>query len=285
MMWEGEYYEWAKTAPAGFLTEEEAKRNWKTWLADLQVERDQCGPRMNTRLKIWKGTRLMTFEEQSKAKSLLLQEKQGNNATQEQLEDKLKSHVYGNSGAGDMGAFGDAMGSSFQGMLSAEGGSAMSTDGLLGPDIELWMQEFNSKKRKGKSFEDLENLEEDDEEEEMENEAGSNPSSIQSPAKKANAKGSPSQPGKAVPVDAWFDEGKATAAERSFDSGAATLRGSLHSTHADMMVVLAEFRQHPEGAQARRSTQIANHSGSSWGLIKGALSEPWPQTGLCPAVP
>lgn len=50
MMWEGEYYEFAKTAKAGFLSEAEMKENWQRWLRDESVPRDNNGPRNYLRL-------------------------------------------------------------------------------------------------------------------------------------------------------------------------------------------------------------------------------------------
>jgi hypothetical protein len=52
MMWEGEYYEWAKGASAGFLSQSEAENNWKTWIADDKVAKDTNGPRDYKRVEI-----------------------------------------------------------------------------------------------------------------------------------------------------------------------------------------------------------------------------------------
>ena len=63
MMWEGEWMEKSKKARFGYLTNEEAKDKWRTWLNDDTVARDHYGPRGYLRLAIFDRTKLSDFTE------------------------------------------------------------------------------------------------------------------------------------------------------------------------------------------------------------------------------
>ena len=45
MMWEAEWYEFAKTAKAGYLSKVEAEAGWQAWMDDAEHPKDENGPR------------------------------------------------------------------------------------------------------------------------------------------------------------------------------------------------------------------------------------------------
>ena len=66
MMWEGEYYEWAASAEAGFLSKVEREAKWKSFLDNESHARDQNGPRGYLRLLIHKGDYANDYEDVGK---------------------------------------------------------------------------------------------------------------------------------------------------------------------------------------------------------------------------
>ena len=86
MMWQGEYFEWAKTAAAGFLSDTEMKANWARWDADPSHPSDHDGPRGYKQLAVPNfDKRIEDFNLVKKAKELEFQAKLGKDVTEERL--------------------------------------------------------------------------------------------------------------------------------------------------------------------------------------------------------
>ena len=67
MMWEGEYFEFAQTAKAGFLTKPEREASWAAWLKDVKVPKDEAGPRGYRRVWVRTKDLVSTYEDGSQS--------------------------------------------------------------------------------------------------------------------------------------------------------------------------------------------------------------------------
>ena len=89
MMWQGAYFEWAKTAAAGYLTQPEMEANWKMWDENPEHPRDWDGPRGFMQLAIPGHTKeLMAWNRLEHAKSIQQEQKLNKNITEDKLRQK-----------------------------------------------------------------------------------------------------------------------------------------------------------------------------------------------------
>ena len=237
MMWEGEFYEWAATAKAGFLSKTEMQARWEAWKAKIpSYPHDKHGPRGYLRLYVPTKTKIVKFEEATKEKSFTQQEKLGAKATEEQIREKL-AMVFDSSAAGskDPVAMAELMEKALRAFASggsggaigepeAEFGSSSSFDGgLLGPDVLDLMRAEALKAKKRKKGSDSDDVEGSEDE----------------AAKKDRKEGPPVEsPSK---ID-WLDETKIRKAERSYLQGVETFETTCNETKANMEATLAETR-------------------------------------------
>ena len=91
LMWEGEYYEFAKTAKAGYLTRAEAEHNWKAWLADDTVLKDMGGPRGYQRCWVKTSDQVVGYEDFSHERGIHSGQKLNKGITTEQMRAKMDS--------------------------------------------------------------------------------------------------------------------------------------------------------------------------------------------------
>eukprot|EP00971_Amphidinium_carterae_P195286 3875095-Amphidinium_carterae.1 len=86
MMWEGEYYEFARSIKMGSLSRAESEQNWKSYLEDPSIPKDWKGPGGYQR--VWTKVRdtLSKFSETSEDKSLRIEEKLGNALKEQTLD-------------------------------------------------------------------------------------------------------------------------------------------------------------------------------------------------------
>ena len=170
MMWEGEYYEWAKTAKAGFLSDTEAKANWDKWLNDKSVAKDMGGPRGYRRCRVRVRDICEEFEEAALEEGVRSSGKLAKNISEEHLQRQIELTMSRSQGQ-DPGQW-ESIAQRARAVAGA--GDEHDEDGLLGGALtEPTMGELRMRsatKRKGKSAEqDLESesesaAEEDDEE-------------------------------------------------------------------------------------------------------------------------
>eukprot|EP00439_Symbiodinium_sp_Y106_P021790 s7745_g2.t1 len=90
MMWQGEWFEEAKKAKHGYLSQTEADEMWQKWLSTPTHPRDNHGPR--NRLRLWVKVRdvLSYFDEVGRHKELSKEEKLGKNPSQATVEARMK---------------------------------------------------------------------------------------------------------------------------------------------------------------------------------------------------
>ena len=143
MMWEGEYKEFAKTAKAGFLSEAEADANWKAWLNDKTVARDNKGPRNYLRLFVKVRDKVIDFEEMARQKSLDKEEKLGKNVSEAVLDNRMK-FVYGQRGT-EQHELGDFASMKRKAANAFASGGVLAEEGLLAPDIEDLIEDVEAK--------------------------------------------------------------------------------------------------------------------------------------------
>ena len=226
MMWEGEYYEFAKTAKAGYLSKAEAEANWAKWSADADWPSDSAGPRGYKRL--WVATRdvLTNFDEVSKDRVLRKEEKLGKNVSEETMETRMKM-LTGATGteAHEITDF-ERLRASTRSIFAAcndVGGSAFDGDGVLAPQLETLIEQTQVKKRKfaDDNSDKMDSDDDDDDEVDGKEEPGS---------------GTPKR-------QAWFDsETQTNKAERNFIRQCQQTADALKGVSAEMLSVIAEVR-------------------------------------------
>ena len=151
MMWEGEWLEEAKKAKHGFLSDQEARALWLKWDSDPEHPRDSLGPRNYPRLWVKVRDKLTYYDDLSRSKELEKEEKLGKKPSQATIDARLKM-LGGDAGLEDhemtdFGALQSKAGASFAGKAgTAE--SALSGDGLFGPDVEQVLAAVKSKMKK-----------------------------------------------------------------------------------------------------------------------------------------
>ena len=91
MMWEGEYYEFAKTPKAGFLTRTEAENNWKTWVNDDKLLKDMGGPRGFPRCWVKTSDQVASYEDFAHERGIHSGQKLNKAITAEQMQAKMQS--------------------------------------------------------------------------------------------------------------------------------------------------------------------------------------------------
>ena len=143
MMWEGEYKEFGKTAKAGFLSEAGADANWKGWLNDKTVARDNKGPRNYLRLFVKVRDKVIDFEEMAKQKSLDKEEKLGKNVNEAVPDNRMK-FVYGQHGT-EQHELGDFASMKRKAANAFASGGVLAEEGLLAPDIEDLIEDVEAK--------------------------------------------------------------------------------------------------------------------------------------------
>ena len=95
MMWEGEYYDWARGSKAGFLTRQEAEKNWREWEQDPSVASDTDGPRGYKRLWIRTRDVIMKYQDLNKRLGIRGEDKMGKNTTAATLDSKMSVALSG----------------------------------------------------------------------------------------------------------------------------------------------------------------------------------------------
>eukprot|EP00971_Amphidinium_carterae_P195285 3875094-Amphidinium_carterae.1 len=90
MMWEGEYYEFARSIKMGSLSRSEAEQNWISFLEDPSIPKDWKGPRGYQRVWIKVRDTLSKFSETSEDKSLRREEKLGKAPKEQTLDVRRK---------------------------------------------------------------------------------------------------------------------------------------------------------------------------------------------------
>jgi len=124
LMWEREYFAFAKKPKGGELTKSEMEANWAAWLADPSIARDFEGPRGSVRLLVKTGDFVNSLDELTKQKELEVELSKKKNASQADFE-KAKAKV----GQNDEQIFGMA-GSDFRDLMkSAEDNMVVSKPG------------------------------------------------------------------------------------------------------------------------------------------------------------
>lgn len=213
MMWEGEYFEYAKTAKAGFLSEAEMKANWQAWLADPEHPRDNDGPRGFLRLAVRTKDKIVDYSDMSKERTLSREEKMAKNSTHEQLKAKL-TQVYAETGAKehDFAEWSDLKRKAhltFAANSGAKAAAAFDAEGLMAPDLSDLVAEV-ARKRRRKGDQD----ESDDDEKEAEDEE--------------EAAGDSREEGDKVGKQTWFDaETRTNKAERTFVKQTELLKATM----------------------------------------------------------
>ena len=89
-MWEGEFYEFAKTAKMGFRTRAESEKMWQEFLDDASLPKDFAGPRGYRR--VWIKTRdvLHRYADTSQDKLLRKEERLGKNPKQAVVDSRMQ---------------------------------------------------------------------------------------------------------------------------------------------------------------------------------------------------
>jgi len=113
LMWEREYFAFAKKPKGGELTKTEMEANWASWLADPTIARDFEGPRGSVRLLVRTGDFVNSLEELTKQKELEVELSKKKNASQADFE-KARAKI----GQNDEQIFGIA-GSDFRDVMKA----------------------------------------------------------------------------------------------------------------------------------------------------------------------
>ncbi|CAK9041292.1 unnamed protein product [Durusdinium trenchii] len=241
MMWEEEYYQWAKTAKAGFLSRQEAESNWNTWLNDKDWPRDTAGPRGYIRLYVRTADKIIGFEEVSKEKEFTKEEKLGKNASKEVIESRL-GFVMGDQGlhAHEVCDFEDMRHKAQTAFASSHDqrsdNSAVANpflDGILAPDVDDLLQAVEKKKRKSGAKAEEKNESSDasgEEEEENDDENKKDP--------------------KDDPKRSWFDQETQTIkAERAFKLQMEKVRAEMVKVSESMSDTLTKFRSQKSESQ------------------------------------
>ena len=151
MMWEAEWIEESKKAKHGYLSREEAESRWQGWLKDPKHPRDQLGPRNYLRLWVKTRDKISYFDEVSKDKELVKEERLGKAPSKAAIDNRLKL-MAGDKGLeshelSDFGALTEKAVASIAASHGA-GESAMSGDGILGPDVEALLEGVNAKMKR-----------------------------------------------------------------------------------------------------------------------------------------
>ena len=240
MMWEGEYFEFAKTAKAGFLSSEEATANWQKWKNDPEVARDNAGPRGYLRLYVKTGDKVIKFQEVGEQKELTQEEKLGKKASAATLENRMK--FIGGSHGLEEHKLGDIQALKQKGLQSFGSSQSLQGEGLMGPSLDALQTQVQAKmKRKAQ---------------ENENDESSSTSTDEGNEENGKEKDSESTPEK--PKGGWFDAAaKTRKAERTFSQKVATLKGDLAKLDARMSEVVSDFQSKPdEAAQFAEEIQL-----------------------------
>ena len=95
MMWEAEYFEWAGTAKAGFLSESEKKANWAAMQKDPKVKRDNFGPRGFLRCGVKVKDVVHNFSEAVAESAVQSQARLSKNISEEQLQRQVAAAMQG----------------------------------------------------------------------------------------------------------------------------------------------------------------------------------------------
>ena len=151
MMWQGEWYEEAKKAKHGFLSQTEAEERWQEWLNKPSHPRDNHGPR--NRLRLWVKVRdtVEFYDDIARSKELSKEEKLGKNPSQSTLEARMKFVAGEQEGMDqhEMTDFKDLTEKAAVGLAGRSGcpESGFGGQGLLAPDVQGLLDDV-SKKRK-----------------------------------------------------------------------------------------------------------------------------------------
>lgn len=90
MMWEVEWYEFAKTVKCGHMTREEAEKQWNIWKGDEKWTRDNCGPRGYLRLWVKTKDVVELYQDASKSAEFQKNQRVNNKATEETINAKIR---------------------------------------------------------------------------------------------------------------------------------------------------------------------------------------------------
>ena len=208
MMWEGEWMEKSKKARFGYLTNEEAKDKWRTWLNDDTVARDHYGPRGYLRLAIFDRTKLSDFTKVRQERAITQEERLSRKQAESDEVMQARANMVMNVGlgAGEEGA-GD--------LRQKAQATACDLEQMAAPSRVGGVERAEKKKRKstGKKKKKADSAEEsaDESEDESESEGGSK-SGVPRPPKK----------------EKWFDaETKCRKAERAWETGCDSIQNSI----------------------------------------------------------
>ena len=148
MMWEGEFYEFAKSAKMGFLSKQEAEAMWSQWEADKDHPRDKDGPRNYLRLYVKVRDVVSKYQDISKKKEVEREERLGKNPSAATLESRMKLLT------GDVGMECHDFGSieKLQEKAAQACGSGLTGEGLLAPDVTEMLEEVKAKHRKRSEY-------------------------------------------------------------------------------------------------------------------------------------
>ena len=151
MMWEAEWIEESKKAKHGFLSREEAESLWQGWLKDPKHPRDQLGPRNYVRLWVKTRDKISYFDEVSKDKELVKEERLGKAPSRAAIDSRLKL-MAGDQGleSHELSDFSALTEKAVASMAASQGAgeSAMSGEGILGPDVEALLEGVNAKMKR-----------------------------------------------------------------------------------------------------------------------------------------
>ena len=241
MMWEGEFFEYGKSAAGGFKTREELEKEWQRMLADARHPRDTDGPRGYTRCWVRTKTTIAKFAEVSLDKGFRQEEKMSKNASADAINQR-RSWALGAAGLEDQE--GDLPMDDFQeDALKNLAGGHNDLDLITAPDVEaLLQQSANAAKRKKgakKGADEAASAEDEEKSDDAESSDG--------------GKGPP-EPKKAP----WFDaETKCNSAERSFLEKADALQSTFAEVLQAMQAGMARVRAHtcPEVALSMHNTE------------------------------
>jgi len=249
LMWEGEFYEWAKGPKAGYLTEPEMRGQWKAFLADAKIARDSCGPRGYLRLAIPIKDSVKKFEELSRHRSLS-QEEKCRKVSPEQMQSKLDAvldlDMDINKGNGGFDAV------QFAGMTERACAIADSSESmfnaacLMGSNVQGLLAEAKLEHKLGRSDANNDGADKGDEEADEPTEENPGTGNAVTPA----AKTSPKKAAAAKDGGAdWLDETSINKAERSYKSSIEKAKVKLLEVMALMTNTINEFRRVNKDAQ------------------------------------
>ena len=138
MVWEQEWLEMAATVKYGYMTREEAQAEWRAWLADDKVPKDNKGPRGFIRVWVKTKDQLSRFAETSRDQVLSKLESLGKNCKAETFDARVK--MLGNDAVHtnlDSTTTEKLFGDNAFKMLAAEGDESFQQDGLTGRRLAL----------------------------------------------------------------------------------------------------------------------------------------------------